>query len=642
MTFIQRLADGVVRGDGSMGYVLVREGVPRDRSFDFLNIDRSELVASVHRQYLEAGDVDVIQTNTFGANRLHLATFGRGHEKFVDVINREGVALARQAAEGTRALVAGSVGPLTHVAGDALHARPGDIGLIRATYEEQIRALGVAGVDLFIIETVHSYQEGIAALEIAREAFSEVPVLFLASSSRRGETAAGDDIETLIRAADERGATGLGLNCILDPAEMYDQILELGEWTNKPLAVQPNVGKRGVLCQGIFEAERSLETAVRTYARRFVDAGVRYIGGCCGIDPRHIGRIRDHLKDLSPEAVEQAAERRRERYQRARRIVFGPGGAETKPSCLEQALRSGDEDPERRPVLIEVDPPKLGESPERALAGAELLFEAGLRFITIADNPGRVPRLDRFVFARMLAERVPEAKLIIHVSCADRTLVNFATELESLHYFSRDVLVITGDPPSGEYSRSSAPYDLRSVTAIRAFARRNHGIALDGRDDLAPTDYFIGGALNPRALDSQLAKFWTKAADAGASYALTQPLFDRETLSALHAGSQRFRERLKTERDRAGWILPGVMCIASARNARILRKEFGMPVPKALIAELEELPTRKAQRRRGREIFREMMLEARAPLPFPGLYVVPQFHHYKSCIADLKETGWLR
>lgn len=638
---IERLERGVVRGDGAMGYLLTRGGISRNQSFDFLNVENPDLVASVHRQYLESAQVDLIQTNTFGANRFHLTSFGRSHEKFVEIINKAGVDIARQAAAGSDCLIGGSIGPLTHSTGDALGSKLADPVAIREAYEEQILALGQAGIDCFFIETVHSHVEGITALKLAKELFPDIPIVFQVASTTRGETVARDDLETLIRAADTEGAACVGLNCFLDPAEMYDQILEIQQWTMLPISAQPNLGKRAQLCQGVFEAERSLKTTVSTFGSKMIEAGVRLIGGCCGITPDHISQVRDLVSHIHADDLQRYRELHKERYERARRVTVGDfrKRADYVPTLLEKELRLGD--PAQRPIVVEVDPPRVGESPKKFVDGAKRLYDAGVKIVSIGDNPGRVPRMDRSAFAHLLRREIPELELVLHLSCADQTLVRFATELESLHYLSRNVLVITGDPPSGEYARSSAPYDFRSVSGIRAFSRRNHGFGLTGQEELSPTDYFVGAALNPRALEPQMRKFWTKAANAGASYCLTQPLFDRETLGALSESANQLRARLKEERGRDCFFLPGVMSLFSGRNARILRKEFGMPVPKALVAELQGMKSKKAARARGREVTREMLGLIREDEGFQGLYVVTQFHNYKSTIADLRATAWL-
>ena len=186
--------------------------------------------------------------------------------------------------------------------------------------------------------------DGIAALTAARDLYPDIPVVFQVATTRRGQTVAGDDLETLIRAADELGAHCLGLNCFLDPAEMYDQILELAQWTRKPLSAQPNVGKRGQLCQGVFEAERSLHTTVRTFSIKLVEAGVRLIGGCCGITPEHIRLTREHLKKVGPERLAELNRFRAEAFETARRVVVGDRERERRmpPTALERDLNSGD------------------------------------------------------------------------------------------------------------------------------------------------------------------------------------------------------------------------------------------------------------------------------------------------------------
>jgi methionine synthase / methylenetetrahydrofolate reductase(NADPH) len=640
-SLLKRLETGIVRGDGAMGYILTRSGISRSQSFDFLNIENPDLVAKVHKTYIAKANVDLIQTNTFGANRFHLSSFGRSHEKFVEIVNKAGVDIARQAVTGTNCLVGGSIGPLTHSTGDSLSAKLGDKDAIRAAYEEQILALGSSGIDCFVIETVHSHVEGITALQLSKKHFPDIPVVFQVASTPRAETVARDDLETMIRRAEEEGADCVGLNCFLDPAEMYDQILEIQQWTLLPISAQPNLGKRAQLCQGIFEAERSLKTTVRTFGLKMIEAGVRLIGGCCGITPDHISQVKELVDNITVDDLGRYRTLHKERHERARMVTVGDfrKRPDYKPTFLEDELRSGDL--KRRPILVEIDPPRIGENPKKFLEGAKTLYNAGIRIITIADNPGRVPRMDRSTFAAMMLKELPELELILHISCADQTLVRFATELESLHYLSRNVLVITGDPPSGEYARSSAPYDFRSVSGIRAFSRRNHGFGLTGQEALPATDYFVGAALNPRALEPQMRKFWTKSADAGASYCLTQPLFDRSSLEELFKASNSLRGRLKEERGRDCFFMPGVMTLVSARNARILRKEFGMPVSRELISELEGIPSKKAVRARGREITREMLTMIRDDYPFQGLYVVTQFHNYKSTVTDLRETGWL-
>jgi methionine synthase / methylenetetrahydrofolate reductase(NADPH) len=638
---LERLETGIVRGDGSMGYLLTRSGVSRNQSFDFLNIENPDLVAKVHKTYIDQAAVDLIQTNTFGANRFHLSSFKRSHEKFVEIVNKAGVDLAKQVTKGSKCLVGGSIGPLTHSTGDALGSKLSDPVLIREAYEEQILALGGAGVDAFVIETVHSHIEGITALQLVKEHFPRVPAVFQVASTKRGETVARDDLETLIREAEANGADCVGLNCFLDPAEMYDQILEIQQWTLLPISAQPNLGKRAQLCQGVFEAERSLKTMVQTFGSKMIEAGVRMIGGCCGITPDHIEQVRGLVDKITKVDLERYRALHKKRYDRARQVTVGDFRlrADYVPTYLEKRLRTGDI--KKRPILIEVDPPRLGEDVKKFIKGAVTLYDAGIRVITVADNPGRVPRMDRTVFAQLLHKELPDLELVLHISCADQTLVRFATELESLHYISRNVLVITGDPPTGEYARSSAPYDFRSVSGIRAFSRRNHGFGLTGQENLSATDYFVGAALNPRALAPQMRKFWTKTANAGASYCLTQPIFDKATMGALYQASETMRQRLKEQRGRDCFFMPGVMTLVSARNARILRSDFGMPVSRELISEFESTRTRKEARQKGRELSREMLRLIHDDFPFQGLYVITQFHNYKSTIADLRETGWL-
>lgn len=643
---MKRLEEGLIRVDGSMGFLIAQSGIPSDQSFDAVNLTDPGKVTEIHKSYIERCQVDIIETNTFGANRSHLTSFGRGYEHLVAEINRRGVEIARGAVEGTHTLVGGAIGPITH-SGEKGRASAYNDAELRTIYREQIEALGHAGVDAFMIETVHRHAEGLAALEIARELFPAIPVVFqVGCASRRGNTFYGDDVETLIRAADDGGAHVIGLNCFLDPAEMYAMVLEVREWTAKPLSAQPNIGRRTVLCEGVYKTDRSILTTVSVFGRRLVDAGVRVIGGCCGMAPVHIEQLRNDLTRMTPEQVEDAHVRHLERFSKMRKLISTQRELPEDANVVEpRSLLEADvlsRDVARRPILVELDPPRVGHRGlERALEGAELLAQAGLSYFTVADNPGRKPRLSRDLFAHMLKARVPGCELVMHVACADKTLVAFASEMESMRFLSNNILVISGDPPNGDFAISSAPYDLRSVKGIRAYTLRNHGISVTWEDELDPTAYYVGGAFNSRAIRPQIQKLTTKTLHAGAAFVMTQPIFDVDNLEETADALLALRERVRREQDRHLAVFPGVMQITTERNARILRKSFGMPVAKKTLRRLAEL-SRDDQKKLGRDLAVQVLEAIRhRPEVFDGLYIIPQFHAYTNCIETLNESGWL-
>jgi homocysteine S-methyltransferase len=293
-------------------------------------------------------------------------------------------------------------------------------------------------------------------------------------------------------------------------------------------------------------------------------------------------------------------------------------------------------------VLVEIDPPHGGRDElDQISKGLKLLYSRGIRYITIGDNPGREPRLDRYLFSRMVLDSVPDFELVLHLACADRTLVSFSTELESLKHVTPNVLVISGDPPSGDFATSSAPYDMRSVRAIRSFTRRNYGVSLMGEEGLPPTAYFVGGAFNPRAIKAQARKFSTKALHAGASFAMTQPIFDADTVTATAEVFADLKEQVRREQGRELSVYPGVMPFTTLRNATLLRDRFGMPVPKTMLEELETLSAEDV-RAAGQESARQV-LEAIHDLPdvFAGVYYIPQFHAYQRALDLLENTGWI-
>src|SRR5579863_7633074 len=580
--FLERLDQRVLVCDGAMGTELYARGIPFSRSFDELNLSRPQTIKEIHLSYAKAG-ADIIETNTFGANRYRLEKFNLADK--VREINLAGAKLAREVA-GDDLYVAGSVGPL----GLRLEPLgPTSIDEAREAFREQIAALMEGGVDLIIVETMIDPSEAHAALAAAREA-GVLPVVVQMTVEEEGGTQTGSQAEDFTRDLDQWGADVIGLNCSTGPAALLDAIERMAPTTSRKLSAQPNAGLPDII-QGRSIYLCSPEY-MASYARRFIDAGVRLIGGCCGTTPAHIQAIKNAVRSLRLPSVRASAAVRSERH---------PASLEPVPveqrSILGSRLVRGE-----FAVLAEIVPPK-GSDVTKELDGARYLLEHQIDGIVVPDGAGSTARLSAQTLA-VLLEQKEGVEALTFYSCRDRSVVRIQSDLLGAHALGlKNLLAITGDPPQSPYPGSGAVFDVDSIGLVNVISNLNRGLDVGGNPLGNRTSFLISLSVNPFAptADEQFRRFEYKV-EAGANFALTQPVFDVVRLAA-------FLERIR----RFGIpVLATIVPLTSFRNAEFMNNEVpGIVIPQSILDRMRQADTGERARAEGVKIAQEILLGVR-------------------------------
>ncbi len=552
------IADGRVHVfDGAMGTMLYAKGAFINVCYDELNLRSPDMVRDIHRAYVKAG-AEIIETNTFGANPVKLGHYGLAPE--THAINRAAAELALEAAS-SRALVVGAIGPL------GLRLEPfGETSRVEAFEFYKTQALGLleGGVHGFVLETFSDLDEIHEALRAVR-AVADLPVFAQMTIQEDGKTAYGTDPETLARALDEFGADVVGLNCSVGPQGVLEAIERMAHVTSRPLSAQPNAG----LPRQVGDRKMYMASPEYTgeYGKRLVEAGARFVGGCCGTTPEHIKTLAAYVQSVSPrQLVAVSAE-----------PVVAPTGVEPVPlaerSRWGRRLATG-----QFVTTVEIVPPR-GVDPAAMLAAARQLKIAGVDAINVPDGPRAQSRMGALMSA-LLIEREVGIETVIHYCCRDRNLLSMLSDLlGAAAHRLRNLLVITGDPPKmGPYPEATAVFDIDSIGLTNLVHRLNHGLDPGGNPIGAPTAFVIGVGVNPAAVDPEreLKRFAWKV-DAGAEFAITQPVFDPAQLERFLASIEGFRIP----------VVAGLWPLVSLRNAEFLANEVpGVSVPDDVIARM--------------------------------------------------------
>ncbi len=581
--FLQRLEKRVLVCDGAMGTELYARGIPFSRSFDGLNLTLAQSVKEVHLSYVKAG-ADIIETNTFGANRFRLAKFDLAAQ--VRDINLAGARLAREVA-GDDLYVAGSVGPL----GLRLEPLgPTSIEEAREAFREQITALAEGGVDLIVVETMIDPNEAHAALLAARDV-GTLPVVVQMTIQDDGATNTGIGVEDFTRQLDEWGADVIGLNCSTGPAVMLEALDRMAAVTTRKLSAQPNAGLPSTvegrsiyLCSPEYMA---------SYARRFMDAGARLIGGCCGSTPAHIQAIKAAVRSLRLPVARTSVGVRNGRP----RTQMEPVPV-AKRSSLGERLERGE-----FTLLAEIVPPK-GSDVTKEIEGASYLAEQRLDGVVVPDGSGSTARLSAQTLAVLLAQKTGIEPLLFY-SCRDRSLPRIQSDLLGAHALGlRNILAITGDPPPYALAPGlSAIFDVDSIGLVNVLANLNRGLDVGGNPLGSQTSFLIGVGANPFAPDpdEQFRRFEYKV-QAGANFALTQPVFDVSRLAAFLDRIRHFRIP----------VLATITPLTSFRNAEFMNNEVpGIVIPPAMLERMREADTGDKARAEGVKIAQETLLQVR-------------------------------
>jgi len=590
------LGERVVVADGAMGSLLFDRGVDGASCYDALNLTDAALVRSIHQAYAAAG-AQVIETNTFGANRVKLGRFDLAHK--TREINLRGAELARGQA-GEARWVAGAVGPLGRMGEE----QP-PLAELEDVFAEQARALVEGGADFIMLETFASLSLLLTALRGVKAAV-DVPVVTQMVFTPRGRTHSGRTARECFARLIQAGADMVGLNCGIGPGNALEVVQGLMP-ISAPLSVLPNAGFPESLGDRLIYASSPEYFAGRTAA--CAAHGARLLGGCCGTTPEHIAALVRALDAGSSEKKIMAAPPAEVHPQSAA------------PTRLARRLREG------KVILVELDPPKHLDV-EPVLAAAEALTAAGVDAITIAENPLAVPRLSNIVLAGMVRARTG-IDVVVHLTGRDRNLVGMQSTIMGLAASGlHNVLAVTGDPPSaGSAERVSGVYDLRSLELMRLLAGFNQGRNHYGDAMRLPVNFCIGGAFNPntRNMALQIGRMEKKIA-AGAGYFLTQPVYSR----------QRVDEILAATRHIFAPIVLGIMPLASSRNAEFLHNEFpGIEIPLATRERMARAGDRGQEE--GVDIAWEL-LEYAWP-HFAGVYIIPPFNRHAMALELMRRLG---
>jgi methionine synthase I (cobalamin-dependent)/5,10-methylenetetrahydrofolate reductase len=604
--FNERLKDSILIADGAMGSML-HETVGSQRCFDELNATEPEAVFRVHQAYIEAG-AQIIETNTFGANRFKLAPLGLGDE--VQRLNSRGVKLAREARESAsrEVLIAGSIGPLG-IGVQARHPEPDEIRII---FREQAMALEERGVDLFCLETFTYIEELLLAAEAIRS-FSGLPIIAQMTYSEEG-TAYGDLSPTdVAKQLKNTNVQVIGANCTLGPQSLLRILQELAGVDDLRVSGMPNAGLPTRQGDRIVYPKSSPEYFA-LFAREAAAMGVCILGGCCGTTPAHIRAMADAVKSLHPvkaasahPAVEVAAK-------------SAPITEREPESKFWKKLKA-----KEFAVCVEIDPPK-GLSLDRIFEQVDRVMASG-KVDAIDINSGAMARvgMDALMTAGALEARGVET--VPHLTTRDYNIIGLQAMLLGAWTVGgvRNILAITGDPPSvGDYPEASGVYEVDSVGLVKILHRLNQGTDWAGKTLGGATNFSIGVALNPVAddLDVEIERFHAKV-EAGAHYAMTQPLFDPEHWHA-------FLKKLGGTP--AIPVLIGIWPLNSYKQALRLNNEVpGIIIPEPLLKSLESAGA--AARERGFEVAREMLTWSRKEMA--GAYLIPPFKRYEEILDIL-------
>jgi len=544
--------------DGAMGTLLYSRGVFVNVCYDALVLEDPELVLRIHEEYVRAG-AELLETNTFGANPVKLSAYGLD-TRAVE-INARAAALALRAARG-RALVLGSVGPL----GIRLEPwGPTGAGEAEAHFGPQIDGLLEGGVHGFVLETFADVNELAAALRAVRSR-SALPVFAQMTVGEDGATVYGAGAEALARELHGLGADVIGLNCSVGPAAMLDALESMAEATERPLVAQPNAGlPRTVGDRKMYMA--SPEYMAR-YARRLIEVGVRFIGGCCGTTPEHIKQLASTVASLQPKypaLVARPSVRGEEPHPRPE-----PFALEAR-SALGRRLAKGD-----FVTTVELLPPR-GWDLTGVIEGARTAHAAGIDAVSVVDSPGGRTRTAA-IPSGMIVMREAGIEPLVHYTCRDRNMLGMLSDLLGAAAGGvRNLLLVSGDPPvQGPYPDATAVFDIDSIGLTNLVAELNRGLDPGGGTLVGgPTRFVMGVAVDPGApdLDREVERFRWKV-EAGADFAITQPLFDAASL-------ERFLERTATWRIP---VLAGLWPLTSLRNAEFLANEVpGVRVPDQVV-----------------------------------------------------------
>jgi methionine synthase / methylenetetrahydrofolate reductase(NADPH) len=608
---LSRIQQSPVLCDGAMGTLLYAKGIFINRCYDELNLSQPDLIRGIHHEYLQAG-TEIIETNTFGANSFRLARHGLAGK--VREMNLVGVRLAREAAKSFDVWVAGSVGPLG--------TRIEPLGKTsfeeaRLAFREQIEALAEGGVDLLILETFGYLEEIHQAILAAKEVGAGLPLVAQVTIDEDGNCLDGSDPATFTTRLEEWGADVIGCNCSVGPVAMLDAMERVRALTSLPLAAQPNAGiPRSVEGRNIYLCSPEY---MASYTRKFVAAGVRLVGGCCGTTPDHIRVMKSALrvgeargKAVSVQTAGKAAP-----------LAAIPARPLEERSALGAKLARGE-----FVTMVEVVPPK-GTDIQKEMEGTRFLKSVGVDAVNIPDSPRASARMSNQALS-LLVQRDVGIDPILHYTCRDRNVLCIQSDLLGAAAVGiKNLLCITGDPPKmGNYPDATAVFDVDAIGLVNIVHNLNRGLDIGGNPIGAGTGFVIGVGANPGItdLDEEIRRFEYKV-QAGAEYAVTQPVFDIRLL-------ENFLRRIEHCRIP---VIAGIWPLVSVRNAEFMKNELRVSVPDSILERMAKAQTAEAARQEGVAIAREMLIAVRGDVQ--GAQISAPLGRYSSAVDVLEALG---
>ena len=612
--FNERLRQAVLIADGAMGSLLY-EAVGPQRCVEELNAAHPDAVFRVHQAYIEAG-AQIIETNTFGANRHKLAQFGLSDR--VAELNHRGVKIAREAREAAKheVLIAGSVGPLGII--HQVMDQP-DVE-VSAIFKEQAVALEERGVDLFILETFSDLDELIAAIDAIRS-FSRLPIVAQLTYSEEGTTIGGIRPPDAWEKLKDKQIQAVGTNCTVGPQLLLPVLRELAACAGLPLSAMPNAGfPKRIGDRTVYP--RSSPEYFALFAQEAADLGARILGGCCGTTPEHIQAMAEAVKKLNPSRSRPGRDSAGASIE-----VLEPAERIRRVAAREPESKLwGKIEAQKFVVSVEIDPPK-GVSIDRIVEQVSRVSSSG-RVDAIDINSGTLARvgMDALVLAGALEAHGFET--IPHLTGRDANIIGLQAMLLGAWAVGgvRNVLAITGDPPSlGDHPETSGVFEVDSIGLVKILRRLNQGTDWAGKSLGGATNFTIGVAVNPVAddLDEELRRFEAKI-EAGAHFAMTQPIFDPEHWQA-------FLKRLGGRSPIP--VIVGVWPLVSYKQAQRLNNEVpGIVIPELTLREMENAGER--ARERGFALARRMLDWARTARAsgIAGAYLIPPFKRYEEIL----------
>lgn len=607
--FLARLKQSPVLCDGAMGTLLYAKGIFINRSYDELNVSQPDLIRAIHHEYLQAG-AEIIETNTFGANSFRLARHSIADK--VSEINHAGARLAREAAKSFDVWVAGSVGPL----GSRIEPLgKTSFGEARESFREQIAALSDGGVDLLILETFGYLEEIHQAILAARDVNPSLPIIAQVTIDEDGNCLDGSDPETFAPKLAEWGAEVIGCNCSVGPVAMLEAMERVRAVTSLPLAAQPNAGiPRSVDGRNIYLCSPEY---MASYARKFVAAGVRVVGGCCGTTPDHIRKMKGALR------VGEARGKSASAHTTASHPTAVPAVPLEKRSLIGGKLASRD-----FLTMVEIVPPK-GTDIRKEVEGARFLKSVGVDAVNIPDSPRASARMSNQALS-LLIQREVGIEAILHYTCRDRNVLGIQSDLLGADAVGiRNLICITGDPPKmGNYPDATAVFDVDAIGLVNIVHNLNRGMDIGGNPIGTGTGFVIGVGANPGLtdLDEEVRRFEYKV-QAGAEYVVTQPVFDLRLL-------ENFLRRIEHCRIP---VVAGIWPLVSVRNAEFMKNELRVSVPDSILERMARAQNPEAARAEGVAIAREMLIAAKQMAQ--GAQISAPMGRYSSAVDVLEALG---